>query len=106
MSNTRVSTNHCLSAGVAGSREFARVSGYELDLSPARFIDDQHLHCVFYGGVLGTFKRPDGWQIEIQVAGDVALTMTLPDGTEIDYDHRANSDAVDSHSPDSAAHRP
>ena len=36
MNNTRVSTNHCLSAGVAGSREFARVSGYELDLSPAR----------------------------------------------------------------------
>lgn len=96
MNNTRVSTNHCLSAGIAGSREFARVSGYELDLSPARFIDDQHLHCVFYGGVLGTFKRPDGWQIEIQVAGDVALTMTLPDGTEIDYDNRDNSGAVDS----------
>ena len=45
---------------------------------------------------MGTFKRPDGWQIEIQVAGDVALTLTLPDGTEIDYDNRDNSGAMDS----------
>lgn len=90
----RVSTDHCLKAGVAGSKGFASVSGYELQLDPKRFIDDQHLNCVFYNGVIGTFVRSDGWKIEISVHGDVSLTVHLPfgDASDLEYDNDADGE--------------
>lgn len=90
------STDHCLRAGVAGSREFARVSGFTLDLNPDRFIDDQHLHCVFYGGDIGAFIMPSGWKIVIMVSGDVDLTVETEDGIETDYTNKNNTGAVGS----------
>ena len=79
----RVSTDHCLKAGIAGAKEFARVSGFTLNLSPDRLIDDQHLHCVFYGGDIGSIKLPNGWAIVISANGDIDLTAELEDGTKM-----------------------
>ena len=92
----RVSTDHCLKAGIAGAKEFARISGFTLDLSPDRLIDDQHLHCVFYGGDIGSIKLPNGWSIVISANGDIDLTAELEDGTEISYENKRNDGAKDS----------
>lgn len=93
MSETiRPSTDHCILAGIAGSKQFAKLSGTELDITRDQFIDDQHLLPVWYGGYIGSMKLPDGWQIIIETAGIIDMTVHLDDG-DAEYENKDNTDA-------------
>lgn len=97
---TKAPTDRCILADLAGAREFAKQSGYELDVSRDRYVDDQHLLPVWYGGYIGALKFRDGWQIVVKVAGTVDLTVSLKDGdgvsVEVDYENEDNTGAIGS----------
>lgn len=67
--------------------------GVYLDVNERVFIDDAHLDCFWYGGMIGKIYYPNGWAIVIEVNGDVRL-HGKKGGKSFDYVNKNNSGAI------------
>ncbi len=63
---------------ICKAQEKACVLGAELSLSANDFIDDNHLNCIWYNGIIGTISI-SGYTVSIEVHGDISLTVLSED---------------------------